>query len=284
MTATRYAALVAAFTLALGSNPATAGDFGELDFQPEEPRPGDIVRVVTQMPPRVIGGSISVGGRTFPGFIVGGLFTAYVGLDLDLEPGEHEVGYQLGPIVGTGKLNVVSREFGKESLTVAPNYTDLDAETLERVNKESARLKAIWKKITPQRLWTKSFLKPAVGPAGSPFGLRRIFNGQPRSPHSGIDIKASSGSEVYASNSGIVALADDLFFTGNTVIIDHGLGLYTIYAHLSKMNVSEGDQVQRAQVVGLVGATGRVTGAHLHWAVKLGGARVDPLGLPGLLF
>ena len=79
-------------------------------------------------------------------------------------------------------------------------------------------------------------------------------------------------------------MADDLFFTGNTVVIDHGLGLYTIYAHLSKMEVEEGVMVERAQLLGLVGATGRVTGPHLHWAAKLGGARVDPLGLPGLVF
>jgi murein DD-endopeptidase MepM/ murein hydrolase activator NlpD len=130
-------------------------------------------------------------------------------------------------------------------------------------------------------LWHESFVKPAAGPNGSPFGLRRYFNGQPRSPHSGLDIKAPDGSEVTASNDGEIVLAENLFFTGNTIIVDHGLGLYTIYAHLSRMEVGVGDEVRRSQVIGRVGATGRVTGPHLHWAVKLGGSRVDPAMLPG---
>jgi murein DD-endopeptidase MepM/ murein hydrolase activator NlpD len=184
---------------------------------------------------------------------------------------------------GTLPIEIVAREFGRESLKVNPKYTDLDEATLARVKEEEVVLDAIWQQATPERYWKGAFLKPTAGTPGSPFGLRRFFNDQPRSPHSGLDLKAAAGTPVYASNYGKVVLAADLFFTGNTIVIDHGLSLYTIYAHLSKIDVKEGDQVDRAQPIGLVGATGRVTGAHLHWAVKLGGARVDPATLPGAL-
>ena len=277
------AALLAAAFLFLPSR-APALFVGELVFDPAEPRPGDIVRVVTRLPMKVHAGTLTVEGRTFKGFETGGLMTTYIGIDLDVSPGLKDVRWRMGTETGAYGVRVVDREFGKESLKVASSYTNLDPKTIKRVTAEKIRLDKLWKQSTEEKYWSKSFVRPAVGPGGSPFGLRRFFNGQARSPHSGIDIKANRGSEVYASNAGKVVVADDLFFTGNTVVIDHGLGLYTIYAHLSKIQVEEGVMVERAQLLGLVGATGRVTGPHLHWAAKLGGARVDPLGLPGLVF
>ena len=116
-------------------------------------------------------------------------------------------------------------------------------------------------------------------PANSAFGTRSILNGQPRSPHSGADFRSAAGTPIKAPNAGRVVLAGDRYFTGNTVIIDHGLGLFSLFAHLSEVSVKEGDSVQSGEVVGKVGATGRVTGPHLHWSVRLSGARVDPLSL-----
>ena len=110
----------------------------------------------------------------------------------------------------------------------------------------------------------------------SRFGERSVYNGQPRSPHSGADIHASTGTPVLAPQSGRVALADDYFFPGRTVIVDHGLGVYSMFAHLSEIKAPPGKFVKRGDVVGLAGATGRVTGPHLHWAMKILGARVDP--------
>ena len=249
---------------------------------PEEPRVGDIFRVTMRLPAGVRAGKVTFQGQTVPGIETGGLLSAYLGVDLDVEPGEHVVEYAMGAASGSARVVVRDRTFARESLEVAPEYTELDAETQQRVDREAAELKAIWREITADRLWTKGFNVPAAGEMGSPFGLRRVFNDKPRSPHAGQDIKAPVGAGVFASNAGKVVLAKDLFFTGNTVIIDHGLGLYTLYAHLSRIDVESGAAVERSQPIGLVGATGRVTGPHLHWAVRLAGARVDPMMLPGI--
>ena len=117
---------------------------------------------------------------------------------------------------------------------------------------------------------------------GRNFGHRRMFNDQPRAPHSGTDLKAAIGTEIQASNRGRVVLAKNLFFSGNAVFIDHGLGVYSVYLHLSEIRVACGDMIERGQVLGLAGATGRVTGPHLHWGVRITDARVDPFSLPGL--
>jgi murein DD-endopeptidase MepM/ murein hydrolase activator NlpD len=115
------------------------------------------------------------------------------------------------------------------------------------------------------------------------FGHRRFFNGQPRNPHSGLDIAASTGTPVLAPSSGQVVLVDDLYYNGKTVFLDHGQGLITMYCHLSEHAVAEGSTVEQGQIIGLVGATGRVTGPHLHWSVSLNGYRVDPNTLMTLL-
>ncbi len=248
---------------------------------PEQPRPGDIVRVTMNLPPGTSSGEVQFGNERVPGFVTGGLFNAYIGIDLGLEPGSYELSYRFGKLEGRHRFEVVARKFESESLQVDPKYTDLDEATLKRVGEERALLRKVFAVVTPQRLWRSAFVKPAAGPVGSPFGLRRLFNGEPRSPHAGVDIRAPEGTPVFAANSGRVVVARNLFFTGNTVVIDHGLGLFTIYAHLSRIDVREGQPVERSARIGAVGATGRVTGPHLHWGAKLAGARVDPAMLPG---
>jgi murein DD-endopeptidase MepM/ murein hydrolase activator NlpD len=261
----------------------------EVDYvlDPPEPRVGDVVRFTISLTRGALTGSATFAGKTVPGFQTGGLLNVYFGIDLDVKPGSHQLEYEMPArnnevVKGSVLVLVKPREFATESLEVEEKYTALDEATQQRADREAKELEAIWSTASPQRLWAKAFVPPAAGPLGSPFGLRRMFNGEPRSPHSGLDIKAPLGAEVYAANAGKVVLVKDLFFTGNTVILDHGLGLYTVYAHLSRIDVATGDDVGRAKVVGLVGATGRVTGPHLHWAAKIVGARVDPGTLPGM--
>ena len=133
------------------------------------------------------------------------------------------------------------------------------------------------------RLWQDGFVRPVPDEANSAFGTRSVFNGQPRSPHGGADFLSPSGRPIAAPSGGRVALARDLYYTGNTVILDHGLGLFSMFAHLSVINVKDGDVVTSGQVLGEVGATGRVTGPHLHWTVRLNGTRIDPLSLLSVL-
>lgn len=279
-------AVTAFFFLLLALAPAARAQDDDFIIDPPEPRVGDIARLTIPLVGGAHSGTVTFDGRTISGFETGGLLNAYFGVDLDVKPGPHEIEYEIpavtGPVKGSVPVLIKAREFATESLEVEPKYTELDKPTQERVDREAKELDALWTEVSPKRLWAKGFVAPAAGPLGSPFGSRRIFNDEPKSPHSGVDIKAAEGAEVYASNGGKVVLAKELFFTGNTVIVDHGLGLYTVYAHLSQIDVKAGDDVERAKVLGRVGATGRVTGPHLHWAVKIAGARVDPATLPGM--
>src|SRR5207237_7449485 len=138
--------------------------------------------------------------------------------------------------------------------------------------------------FSPERLWNGRFVPPVPGAAASSFGARSVFNGKAAgSPHSGADFAGSMDTPVVAPNAGRVVLARNLYFSGNTVVLDHGLGLFSLLAHLSVMDVHDDDRVVAGQEVGKVGATGRVTGPHLHWAVRVDGARVDPLAVLAML-
>ena len=153
----------------------------------------------------------------------------------------------------------------------------------KRSSREAARLRALYATVTPERFWRGRFTRPVAGDdPGGGFGSRRIINGQPRMPHSGVDFAAERGTQVVAANRGRVALVGDFFFAGRFVVLDHGLGLYTLYFHLDRQDVAEGALVERGAPIGVVGATGRATGPHLHWAAQLGSARVDPSTLLSL--
>ncbi|MEA2626226.1 MAG: hypothetical protein QOD06_2271 [Candidatus Binatota bacterium] len=214
-------------------------------------------------------------------FPSGAAWIALVGIDLDRKPGRYQIRVTSGGSASQLDLVVRERPFPVERLTVPRKYTELDPATLRRVRREQRLLDSLWTRSGGRRLWRGEFVAPANGPAGSPFGLRRFFNGEPRSPHAGVDFRAPAGAAVLAANRGRVALAKSLFFTGNTIVLDHGLGLFTIYVHLSKMIVGEGAVVDKAAEIGKVGATGRATGPHLHFAVRVGEARVDPMALLG---
>ena len=209
-----------------------------------------------------------------------------VGIDLDTKPGRYDVSITSGPSEKdriTQVLAVLPKTFATRRLTVDAAFVNPSAEQAARIKDDTARLNGAWASSVPTSLWSGAWARPVPGAANSVFGTRSIFNGEPRSPHSGADFLGAAGTPVKAPNSGRVVLAGDLYFTGNTVVIDHGAGLFSLFAHLRTINVHEGDSVATSAILGELGATGRVTGPHLHWAVRLDGARIDPLSLLALL-
>jgi murein DD-endopeptidase MepM/ murein hydrolase activator NlpD len=234
-------------------------------------------------------GLISVKGRlgeqTVP-FYEGqaGVFSAAIGVDLDAKPGPLKLAIQKLTQTGTQKdsaITVMVREktFAKESLSVAAQFEQFSTATLERIRREQDELNRVFTISTPQRLWEGSFVPPVAGGVTSPFGLRRVINGTARAPHSGVDLKAPEGTEVRAANHGRVTLCADFFFSGKSLVIDHGGGLFTMYFHLADFKVEAGTQVEKGETIGWSGMTGRVTGPHLHWGARLNGARIDPFEL-----
>lgn len=210
-----------------------------------------------------------------------------VGIDLDATAGTYPVTIDAGAgqsaVHKTYSLVVSPKKFATRKLSVDENFVNPPASQQERIARESARLAELWQHSTPARLWHGPFVRPVPQEANSAFGTRSIFNGQPRSAHSGADFLSPAGTPIKSPNAGQVVLAEDLYYSGNTVVIDHGLGLYSLFAHLSAIEVKAGVAVETGDVVGKVGATGRVTGPHLHWMVRTGGARVDPLAVLELL-
>jgi len=154
----------------------------------------------------------------------------------------------------------------------------------DRIAWEAELLHTLTSIITPRWLASGPFILPHDGRMAPNFGERRVYNNVPRSTHSGVDIAAPAGDPVRASNTGRVVLARELYFSGNTVILDHGLGLFTLYCHFSRIHVRRGDLVQKGDVIGFVGSTGRSTGPHLHWGARILRSRVDPLALLNLTF
>jgi len=207
-----------------------------------------------------------------------GLWQAVVGLPLSLDAGEQQV--DISERGATRKLafQVLAKQYETQYLTLAnKRQVDPTAEDLARIAREQALSNhafATWSEVLADDL---RFDLPAHGRFSSAFGLRRFFNNQARQPHSGLDIAAPEGTPVLAPAAGTVIDTGNYFFNGNTVFIDHGQGLVSMYNHLSRVSVKKGVRVTRGQRIGAVGKTGRVTGAHLHWTVSLNNARVDPM-------
>ncbi len=207
---------------------------------------------------------------------------AMVALDGEAGPDAVEVfGTTVDGRAASGRIEtaVEAKSFPTEELTVASQYVSPPPEVQERLNRERARLAAIYETRSPYPVPGEPFGRPVPGEPTSVFGTRRVFNGEPRSPHPGLDLRADTGEPVRSAGAGTVVLAEGYYYSGNLVIVDHGGGLCTLYAHLSEIEVEEGQQVAKGEVVGRVGATGRVTGPHLHWGAKIGSRPFDPMAL-----
>lgn len=205
---------------------------------------------------------------------------ALVGIDLDVKPGAYEIAVETGPSLRPARssrtVTIVRKVFQTRRLTVAEAYVNPPPAVQARIESEAARLAQLFGTDSTPRLWTRRFVRPVDDPANSAFGSRSILNGQARSPHGGTDFLSEAGTPVHAPNAGRVVLVDDLYYTGNTVVIDHGQGLVSLFAHLSRTDVQAGQDVKTGDLIGLVGATGRVTGPHLHFEVLDQGQPVDP--------
>jgi murein DD-endopeptidase MepM/ murein hydrolase activator NlpD len=222
--------------------------------------------------------------RDIPTFQLDGTrWRALLGIDIDTKPGSYQVSFEATSaghtITATTELDVTAGEFGRRTLRVDNAFVNPPQPIIARIRREAAEVEQLWGQSEPRRLWDAGFVRPVPGRANGAFGSRSFFNGQPRQPHGGADFLSPAGTPIQAPNSGRVVLARDLYFTGNTVVIDHGLGVFSLLAHLSAMDVRQGELVTQGQTIGRVGATGRVTGPHLHWAVRMNGARVDPLAV-----
>lgn len=251
--------------------------------------PGEVVRfeIVTAPDVKKLKGTFRGAALTFsrdPRATPDPVWIAWGVIPLDAAPGPAV--YRLTATLADGSaqtadgtLPVLAKSFPEQRLTVESKFVNPPKSQTARIERERKRLGAIYALRTPMAPPASPFLRPVPGDPTSEFGTRRFFNGEPRAPHPGIDLHAATGTPVAVSGPGRVALATDLYYSGGTVIVDHGGGLFTVYAHLSKIRTKEGATVAAGDVIGLSGATGRVTGPHLHWGARVGDAIFDPRAL-----
>jgi len=248
--------------------------------------PGEMVLMTISAPVPLASVSGQAFGRplaAFPGDQPA-VWQALVGIDLATKPGAYAATIEATTAQGAvlqavHRLTVVPKTFGVRRLRVPAQFVTPPASALPRIEREQKRLAEVYSRVSELRLWHGPFKSPADGAPVSNFGVRSDYNGKQGTPHRGTDFAGATGAPVKAPNGGRVVLAADLYFSGNTVIVDHGLGLFSVLMHLSRIDVHEGDLVAAGAIVGAVGATGRVTGPHLHWSVRVGAASVDPLSL-----
>jgi murein DD-endopeptidase MepM/ murein hydrolase activator NlpD len=274
---------VIASVFALALSLAQAAQPIRISVRARSTRPGEAVVVMIVPPSPTESIRVRAFDRDVPAYLDGDIWRAIVGIDLDVKPGVYRITVESGSgvnvISGSYDLTVVDRVFRTRRLTVNEAFVTPPASEEPRIEREAALLAQTWESSSPTRLWSAPFIRPVLHSANSAFGSRSVFNGKPRNAHGGADFLSPAGTPIKAPNAGRIAVARNLYFSGNTVIIDHGLGVFSMLAHLSRIDVQEGESVKAGALVGVVGATGRVTGAHLHWAVRVGDARVDPLSL-----
>ena len=220
-------------------------------------------------------------GETSPGLL------AFIGLDLGLEAGSYDMEVFIDKAAGEREyikkqIIVPGKEFPLKKLWVDEKFVTPPKKFHERIRREREILDVVYEISSDEWLGEGLFIFPSTGKPVPNFGERRIFNNRPRSSHRGIDIIVPYGTPVAASNSGRVVLASHLYYAGKTVIIDHGMGVFTLYCHFSKIRTERGKLVKKGDIIGEIGATGRVTGPHLHWSVKVMGTSVDPFSILSL--
>lgn len=222
-------------------------------------------------------------GHTIEFFRKGSDWYALAGVDVEAPVGPSTLHLTAqttsGPLDLSRSVTIEEPHYRTGTLSVAPRFTSPNPEEMQQIEAGIEIKKRVFATSANHPLWSGDFRVPVKAEATDSFGTRRTFNGKLASIHKGADFRAHMGTPVHAANSGIVVLARRLYFEGNCVVIDHGLGLYTIYMHFSRIDVKEGQAVKTGELLGMSGATGRVTGPHLHWAVRWQDAYLDPLKL-----
>ena len=240
---------------------------------PHNPKPGGIA--VVDLGAHYARPSATYGERNALVMQDGERWVAVVGLPLDATPGPAAL-QVTGDRESAVAFEIVPHRYREQHLEVARRYVEPDQAQLDRIFSERKIIDAALNAYRDIPMTSISLAAPVAGKRSPSFGFRRFFNGEARAPHSGMDIAAITGTPVNAPRAGVVAATGNFFFNGNTVIVDHGQGFVTLYCHLDRIDVSEGETVTKGDVLGLVGATGRVTGAHLHFGTYLTGTAVDP--------
>lgn len=208
-----------------------------------------------------------------------GVYEGMVGIPYEAKPQPILVTVTIDEQVAQVPLEVKPGDFEFEKLTVDPNRVKPPAKMMKRIEQEQLELQAIYRNPRGEKLWTGDFKLPLESEITSRFGTRREFNNEKRGYHNGLDLRAKVGTPIRVPATGVVALAKDLYYSGNTVILDHGRGLFTLYAHMSKISVKSGDRVSPGQLIGFSGQTGRVNGPHLHWGAVVSHVKINPLEL-----
>jgi murein DD-endopeptidase MepM/ murein hydrolase activator NlpD len=248
----------------------------EITVDPAVPGPGDLMVVSVKNEAGPVKGTFN--GKKIYFNPSNGSFKAIVAIDYFTEPGTYDLDIAMKGVVRKETVEVVKKEYEVQHLTLPRNMVELSPRDEARAEREQRRLAAIWPKET-HRSWKGDFINPLNGDIITPFGVRRLINDIPKSPHTGVDVRGKEGEKIIAPNNAVVALIDNQFFSGKSLVLNHGQGIYTMFFHLSKVLVKRGQVVKKGQAIALVGETGRATGPHLHWGVRIQGARVDPLEL-----
>ena len=248
-------------------------------------QPGDVLQLAVAAPAGVSLVTATWHDRDVP-FLrdADGVWRALLGIDVEAAPGPHDLlvsaARAAGPALMSAQTVTVSpKAVRTRRIRVNPKFVIPPKSVLPRIERETKLLNEVFARPPSPRLWTRDAARPVEGVNVSGFGVRSVLNGVPRGPHAGLDLAAVTGTPVYAPTAGTVVFARAFYYSGNTVVLDHGQGLFSTMAHLSAFEVKEGEQIAKGTLLGKVGATGRVTGPHLHWAVRLHGDRVDPLKL-----
>ncbi len=259
-----------------------------VSITPERVEQGSVARIIITGPGQTATLSYTWHEISAPLFLdQPGVFYGFIPIAMEHSPGPKRLTVTIlnagnKAWVHEAAFEIIPKKFDEQHITVVESKVTLNAKDLERHNCERALIQKMFAGSLPRRLWSEGFILPVQGRISTPFGVRRFINQQPRSPHSGIDIAAPDGTPVRATSAGRVCLTGDHFFAGKSIYIDHGHAIFSMYFHLDSIMVQDGQTVEKGAVIGRIGATGRATGPHLHWGIRMYNTAVDPLSLLAL--